>query len=98
MGWFGLSEKPLQWYRDNGFQYLVASSFIYQAGTTSLWRDEQRRAWYRSADAEFELLQDYSPRMGGGEPAFVFEELYGPAIDLWQRERPGPRLKVYRVR
>ncbi len=98
MDGFGLCERPLQWYRDNGIQYLVTDSFILQIGMANPERDARRRAWYRSLDAEFELLQEISPRKGGGEPAFIFEETYGPASDLWQRERPGPLLKVYRVK
>jgi hypothetical protein len=29
---------------------------------------------------------------------FIFDEIYGPAISLWQRERPGPTIKVYRLK
>ena len=28
---------------------------------------------------------------------FIFDEIYGPAVSLWQRERPGPVLKIYAV-
>ena len=44
---------------------------------------------------------------GGGEPGatgvaglyavyFIFE-IYGSAVSLWQRERPGPTIKIYRI-
>lgn len=30
-------------------------------------------------------------------PPFIFDEIYGSEVSLWQRERPGPTIKVCRV-
>jgi hypothetical protein len=28
---------------------------------------------------------------------FIFDELYAPAISLWQRQRPGPTITIFRI-
>jgi 4-amino-4-deoxy-L-arabinose transferase-like glycosyltransferase len=97
VGGTGLSDHPLQWYREQGFDYLIASSFIYRIPLLDKTRDAERRAFYASLDRELELVQAFRPYDGDEEPPFIFDEIYGPAISLWQRQRPGPTIKIYHV-
>jgi len=94
----GLSGRPLAWYREQDFDYLIASSFIYRISLLDKVQDARRRAFYAALDEELELVQQFSPGEGNVEPPFVFDEVYGPWISLWHRERPGPVLKIYRVK
>ena len=94
----GLSGRPLAWYREQGFDYLVASSFIYRISLLDKEQDARRRAFYGALDEELELVQRFSPGEGDIEPPFVFDEIYSPWISVWHRERPGPVLKIYRVK
>lgn len=94
-GGAGLSDHPLGWYHDQGFDYLVASSFIYQIPLVDEARDAKRRAFYSSLPEQLHLVQVLRPRHDDKEPRFVFDEIYGPLISLWQRERPGPTIKIY---
>lgn len=94
---YGLSDHSLTWYQRQGFNYLITSSFIYNIGLVDTLWNEKRQAFYTSLDHELELVQKFSPGKDGVEPPFIFDEIYGPAISLWQRERPGPTLKVYRI-
>lgn len=98
MGTPGLSVYPLDWYRQQGYQYLIASSFIYQISLNDKNKDVQRREFYASLDSQLELVKEFRANQGSGEPDFIFDEIYGPLISLWQRDRPGPTIKIYRLR
>ena len=97
VGKSGLSEHSVAWYREHGFDYLVASSFIYNIPLVYKEKDVARRAFYASLEDEFELVMAFGPYRRDAEASFVFAEIYGPAVSLWQRQRPGPTLRVYRV-
>ena len=97
VGGTGLADHPIEWYREQGFDYLIASSFIYQIPLVFPEQDRVRRAFYESLGRELTEVQVFSPTADGSEPDFVFDEIYGPAVSLWQRERPGPTIKIYRV-
>lgn len=94
----GLSDHPIGWYREQGYDYLIASSFIYSIPLVHENWDAERRAFYASLDDELGLIQSFYPNGDNGEPPFIFNEIYGPAIALWQRERPGPVIKIYWVK
>lgn len=93
----GLSGHPIAWYREQGFDYLIASSFIYDISLVYEDQDAERRAFYASLGDRLELVKEFRPYKGDAEPAFIFDEIYGPVVSLWQRERPGPTIKVYKV-
>jgi hypothetical protein len=93
----GLARHPIEWYRERGFNYLIASSFVYDIPLLDHDLDDTRRAFYAALDERLELVQEFNPGKGDIEPSFIFDEVYGPAISLWQRERPGPVIKIYRL-
>ena len=98
IGGAGLSEHSVDWYREQGFEYLIASSFIYQIPLLSPEQDQQRKAFYASLGRDLTEVQVIYPTSDGSEPNFIFDEIYGPVISLWQRERPGPTLRIYQLR
>lgn len=93
----GLSEHPITWYRENGFDYLISSSFISEISLVFPEQDRARRTFQASLSEELELIHKFSPATTGVDLPFIFDEIYGPAISLWQRERPGPMLDIYRL-
>lgn len=97
VGGHGLSDYEIEYYKSQGFEYLIASSFIYNIPLADGKKNAQRQAFYASLDRELILVQEFKPYQGDQEPPFIFDEVYGPAVSLWKRERPGPILKVYRV-
>jgi hypothetical protein len=88
----------LQYYQDNGFDYLVLSSFIYQLRRVDPAENAVRNAFYTSLNREAELVAEFKPYVGDSEPPFFFEQMWGPIMDLVQLERPGPTIKIYRLR
>ena len=56
-----------------------------------------RKEFYRLLDMEYSLIKEFRPDDGQSKLPFIFDEIYGPAVGLWQRERPGPVLKIYAV-
>jgi hypothetical protein len=94
----GLSAHPLNWYREKEFDYLVTTSFIYEIPLLDDELERRRVDFYAALDRELELVRVFTPGKDGVEPPFVINEQYGPAVALWQRERPGPVLKLYRIK
>jgi hypothetical protein len=92
----GLYRHPAGWYRDQGFDYLVATSFVYAVGRREPDEHARHEAVYAELEDTFELVKTFSP-WRGPEEHWLFAEIYGPSIRLWERERPGPTLKIYRV-
>ena len=93
----GLFEHPLEWYTENGYDFLVACSFIYQIPLIDENKNTLRNAYYESLEQNLVLIKEFRPVDGGKDPDFIFDEIYGPAISLWQRERPGPTLRIYQI-
>lgn len=96
VGGYGLPTNPLNWYRDQGFGYLVTSSNIRNLTHKNLELNQRREAFYNEIDAEGILLYEISP-FSQGEQRFIFDELYGPAVGLWNRQYPGPEIKIYQI-
>lgn len=97
VGGTGLSEHSTAWYRENGFDYLISSSFISDISLTVPEQDQARRAFYASLPEELELVRTIDPTATGVDAPFIFDEIYGPAVSLWRRERPGPTIGIYRI-
>ncbi len=97
LGQLGLARHPLEWYRQEGFDYIVTSSFVYDLPLRDSAQASTRQAFYTALNDELELVGEFSPYSRDAALAFVFEEIYGPATTLWHRERPGPVLRLYRV-
>ncbi len=93
----GLAEHSLSYYREHGYQYLVASSFIYNIPRADPEENKSRRAFYDRLDLEAELVQTFKPYPGEDEPPFIFAQIYGPITSLFQFERPGPTIKIYEI-
>ncbi len=96
IGGSGLSDHDLAWYRQQGYNYLIASSFIYNIPLVFPKQDADRKAFYASLSQQLVLVKEFAADPGG-EPPFLFDEIYGPAVSLWQRERPGPTIKIYQI-
>ncbi|HEX9116375.1 MAG TPA: phospholipid carrier-dependent glycosyltransferase [Anaerolineae bacterium] len=94
----GLSDRSIEEYRQQGFEYLIASSFIYNLTVVDPKQDAARQASYARLGRELPILQTFRPYEGATALAFVFDEMYGPFVSLWQRERPGPTIIIYRLR
>jgi hypothetical protein len=93
----GLADHPLDWYRQNGYEYLIACSSVYRLRLMDYTLEPGRQQFYAALDEQLELLHTLRPTDDGREPPFIFDEIYGPAVSLWQRQRPGPTIKIYRL-
>lgn len=93
----GLFDHDLEWYSANGFDYLIACSYIYQLQLEDEDTNKLRQEYYQSLDERLTIVKTIYPNDEGLEPKFIFDEIYGPAISLWQRDRPGPTIKIYKL-
>lgn len=93
----GLSDHPLEWYRINGYEYLISSSFIYNMQLIEPIENTKRNRFYSDLPEQTTLLVSISPGLGHAQ-RFIFDEIYGPAISLWERERPGPTINIYKLK
>lgn len=98
VGGNGLSDHPLDWYRSQGFDYLITTSFITDIRLRDEHMDATRRQFYTAIAAEMSLIKHFAPYPEGQpKPPSVFEQIYGPATSLWELEQPGPVLLIYQV-
>lgn len=97
VGGLGLSTHPATWYQSEAFDYLITSSFIYDIPLVQRDLDQTRTAFYRSLDDLLPLVKTFYPCDDPSELPFVFDEIYGPIVGLWRRERPGPVIKIYAI-
>jgi hypothetical protein len=97
VGETGLSEHSTQWYRDQQFDYLITSSFVTEIPLSIPEYHAKRVEFYASLDREFGLYKTFSPTSADTPPSFVFDEIYGPFVSVWERDYPGPIIKIYRV-
>jgi 4-amino-4-deoxy-L-arabinose transferase-like glycosyltransferase len=95
---FGLADRPIEQYQTDGTQYLIGTSTIRDIPVIDPQQEARRRQFYSQLPQAFETVQSFSPRCDGGEPAFIFDALYGPAVDLWNLCYAGPHITIYRVK
>jgi len=93
----GLSDHPVEFYRDEGFDYLITTSYISNLELVDRQQDVTRDAFYRSLDSALDLVKEFRPYAGDIEPPLIFDHIYGPLTNLGQFDRPGPTLRLYRV-
>lgn len=94
----GITDNTLQWYRAQNFDYLIACSNIYLLQRVDAGENFERQTFYQNLDQQLTLVKSFGPTKNGTEPAFIFDELYAPAIQLWDRVRPGPEIKIYQIK
>jgi hypothetical protein len=97
----GLGTYPLSYYRERHVDYLVASSYVWPVPSYDIDVERVRAQFYRDLDDQAELAAVFRPYAGdtdAGEPPFVNDMVYGPATSLFDLERLGPTIKIYRLR
>ncbi len=94
---FGLADRPIEQYQTDGTQYIIATSYIRDIPVIDPQQEMRRQQFYAQLPRVFSAVQTFSPRCAGGEPAFIFDAVYGPAIDLWNLCYAGPEITIYRV-
>ena len=95
---FGLADRPIKQYQTDGTQYIIATSYIRDIPVIDPQQEARRQQFYAQLPQVFSTVQTFSPRCAGGEPAFIFDSVYGPAIDLWNLCYAGPEITLYQVR
>jgi len=87
----------IDYYRREGFDYVILSSFIYSLARVNPRENDLRRSFYASLDQRAELVAEFRPYEGDIEPPFFFEQIWGGITDLTKYKRLGPTLKMYRL-
>ena len=95
---FGLADRPLEQYQSDGTQYIISTSYIREIPVVNAQHEIVRRQFYARLPEVFRPIRSFNPRCDGAEPAFIFDQLYGPAIDLWNLCLAGPLIAIYQVR
>ncbi|MHB1162451.1 MAG: ArnT family glycosyltransferase, partial [Chloroflexota bacterium] len=87
----------LEYYRENGFDYLAISSFLYDRAFAEPDAYPDRVEFYRQLDRELSLVATFSPRRDGQPVPFALDDLDTPFWYLFYHDRPGPTVKVYKL-
>jgi hypothetical protein len=94
---FGLADRPITQYQTDGTQYLISTSYIYDIPVADPQQQLARQKFYAELPHVFREIKTFSPRCDGGEPEFIFDQIYGPAVDLWRLCYAGPLIRIYQV-
>ena len=97
IGKTGLADRSIEYYYRERFEYLIASSYIYDIPLVTKELDENHKTFYKLLASEAKLIKDFNPASEPDKVPFDFDEIYGPFVSLWQRERPGPSLQIYEL-
>jgi hypothetical protein len=94
---FGLADRPLTQYQTDGTQFIIATSYVRRIPVVAAPQEANRQQFYAQLPLIFKPVQTFSPRCDDGEPAFIFDQIYGPAIDVWELCYAGPQIDIYQV-
>jgi hypothetical protein len=92
---YGLSEMSLENYWDNGFDYLIVSSFIRDASMVNPAEGANKERFYQELEESSMLVKSFSPFVGDNRPPYTIDRVLGPIDYLFQFERPGPEILIY---
>jgi hypothetical protein len=90
-------DVPLATYLANGVAYLVTSSFVSEARAVDPRREARRVDFNAALGQRATIVAQFRPYAGQTEPAFTYDQVYGPYWALDELERPGPTVTVYRL-
>jgi hypothetical protein len=94
---FGLADRPLEQYQTDGTRFIIATSYVRQIPVVDTHQEARRQQFYAQLPNVFTQAARFSPRCDDDEPAFLFDSIYGPTIDLWNLCRAGPLITIYQV-
>jgi hypothetical protein len=78
-------------------QYLVTSSNISNIAVADVEREKERQRFYDQLEVELDVVQVFAPHASIVDTPFVFDQVLGPMLGLWQIDRPGPTIKIYQL-
>lgn len=91
-----VEQNDVRQLRCDGFEYLVLSSHDYDLHRTRS-APGRTRTGYELMEQEGELLALLSPRDDGQPSPYNVDDNAIPFWELWQYDRPGPTVKIYRL-
>ena len=94
-----LNTDSLKTYRDSGVDYLIVNSWNKEFIHRNPAENEARRRLYHQLEAEATLVGTFDPTDDSinSTPEFFWEQIYGPATELWKFQRPGPTIWIYQI-
>ncbi|HYN87659.1 MAG TPA: glycosyltransferase family 39 protein, partial [Ardenticatenaceae bacterium] len=95
-GW-ALFDLTIEEYRQQGINYLVASSYTYDLPLRDPQSDRRRQAFYTAMREEALLIEEFRPYAGEADGGFVYDRIYAPFDHLGALERPGPTVRIYQL-
>ena len=94
---YGLSESDLESYIEDGYQYLIVSSFIRDTTLLSPEENAHKQQFYAGLKEKAEIVAAFKPYSGSVAPPYMIDQVLGPITYLDQLDRPGPTIEVYRL-
>lgn len=94
---YGLSVEDLATYRDQGYEYLIVTSFIRDTQMLKPEEQQRKRAFYQQLAAEGRLVHLTKAYIGESYPPFDIDQALGPITHMDLFERPGPTIEIYQL-
>jgi hypothetical protein len=93
----GSWQTDMETYREQGFQYLIVSSYIRDISMIVPEEEAQKVEFYNNLGNEAELVMEFRPYSGPTAPPYLVDQVLGPLNDLEAFDRPGPTIQIYRL-
>lgn len=93
-----LFDRSLADYERGGIEYFVESSFTSEQWVRDTRENARRRRFYALLPGRADRIATFKPNGQGRAPSFHYDQIYGPFDHLGQLNRPGPTIRVFRLR
>jgi hypothetical protein len=93
---YGKLDQPLSFYEQQGAEYFILSSFMYERYGKDPARHGVQRAFYAELRSRATLLRTFDPFREGRREEFHLDEVYAP-IEPTRYARPGPFIEVFHL-
>lgn len=94
---YGLSVEDLAAYQDQGYEYLIVTSFIRDTQMLKPEDQQRKQAFYQQLAAEAQLIHLTKSYIGESPPPFDIDQVLGPITHMDLFERPGPTIEIYQL-
>jgi len=92
-----LRHHTAEYYEREGFDFVMVSSYVYDRYLLNADAHRGATQFYQQIDGRWPLAASFFPTADGHEVDFVMDEEITPIFTLFDRDRPGPTVKVYRL-
>lgn len=95
--WFNLADYTPQQYKQQGYEYLITTSFIRSRYESHPEQYSRQASFYDSLSEQAQEVYSLSPIEMGSDVLFYWDDAIAPFWNLFRLKMPGPTIKIYKL-